>query len=961
MRMNYGKIKRCFAAGLAVLLLLSGGSTALAEAISAIVTGSSLPVYADSALSSPLGTLPENTVVQVMAYTGDVARIAYDGRTGYASSVNLTAVEAVAQKALMSQDALVFQRATTDSRSAKVKAGTRVYVLATVGNWAQIEKNGIVAYTTRNNLVQANEQWQAEEEVAQTIDMDSMPEVFEASSTTQTTIPATVTASSVKVYQKASTKSKKLGTLKKGQQVEVVKYNSKWAYIALNGKYGYCSVKALTQTSALNTPTPSPTPTPAPQATTVGQVSVSALKVYQKASTKSKKLGTLKKGQQVNVISWTSSWAYIEMNGRYGFCSVKGLKRPEAVTPDATLTPAPTATPTPDASAAKDAVVSVESLKVYQSADTASQVLGTLSKGRAVRWLATMGDWAYIELNGSYGYCAAASLTDAAAVTPTPTPAAPEAIQGTVSVSSVKVYQKASTSSKSLGTLKKGQVVNVRNVSGSWAEIELNGNVGYVKTSALSLGAATPTPTPTPATPSMDMAVTATVTAKTTVYQRPDTTSKKLGTLKKNVEVKAVKYDDNWAYVERNGSYGYCPLSALSQAGENGKLPSGYKAGEFTATVIDPTAMVYASATTGAQSASLTLGSSVDVLAYSDSWAVIRWNGTMGYVPIKNLSRAAYVQISGNGSEVETLSKALLVYGYYDAEPTTSLSSAAVTTAIKRFQAACGLAETGTADITLMRILYGGYAPKSAMLAATLSRGDNGEKVSRLQARLYALGYLSKTASLDGDYGTTTANAVGLFQSANNISSTGIADTATLKAMYAIEAKSLPSGSKAADATTTTTKSNSTYLDNVPKGLASTTSSYSSSMSNLEKLEYVIFVAQNQLGKPYVYGAAGTKSYDCSGLTSYCFKQVGVSLKRSAYNQGYDSGYTKIEGVSSLRRGDLVFFNTISDSDLSDHVGVYLGGGYFIHASSGGHRVVVSNLTSGYYNRVYSWGRRILN
>ena len=85
-----------------------------------------------------------------------------------------------------------------------------------------------------------------------------------------------------------------------------------------------------------------------------------------------------------------------------------------------------------------------------------------------------------------------------------------------------------------------------------------------------------------------------------------------------------------------------------------------------------------------------------------------------------------------------------------------------------------------------------------------------------------------------------------------------------------------------------------------------------------------------------------------------------MSLKRTAYSQGYDTTYEKISSVSSLKRGDLVFFNTISDSDLSDHVGIYLGGGCFIHASSGGHKVVVSNLTTGYYNRVFSWGRRVL-
>ena len=77
-------------------------------------------------------------------------------------------------------------------------------------------------------------------------------------------------------------------------------------------------------------------------------------------------------------------------------------------------------------------------------------------------------------------------------------------------------------------------------------------------------------------------------------------------------------------------------------------------------------------------------------------------------------------------------------------------------------------------------------------------------------------------------------------------------------------------------------------------------------------------------------------------------------------DQGYDNTYPKITSISDLRRGDLVFFNTISDNDLSDHAGIYLGAGYFIHASSGQGRVVISTLASGYYNRVFSWGRRVL-
>ena len=55
-----------------------------------------------------------------------------------------------------------------------------------------------------------------------------------------------------------------------------------------------------------------------------------------------------------------------------------------------------------------------------------------------------------------------------------------------------------------------------------------------------------------------------------------------------------------------------------------------------------------------------------------------------------------------------------------------------------------------------------------------------------------------------------------------------------------------------------------------------------------------------------------------------------------------------------------MFFDTVTDNDPSDHAGIYLGGGWFIHASSGQGKVVVSNLASGYYNRVFSWGRRVL-
>ena len=332
--------------------------------------------------------------------------------------------------------------------------------------------------------------------------------------------------------------------------------------------------------------------------------------------------------------------------------------------------------------------------------------------------------------------------------------------------------------------------------------------------------------------------------------------------------------------------------------------------------------------------------------------------------------------VTGSGTAAQTLLKALMSLGYYDGKASDAVSGEMAAAAVRRFQAACGLPETGIADETVQRILYGGYAPASDMLTMSQSLGSKGTNTSRLQTRLYVLGYLTRTASLDGTYGNTTAVAVYLFQQANGLNATGVADASTLKAMYATGANSKPASVKAADdgATVVVPGSSdgsvvtppskvtlaSTYETTMPAALKSTVSTYSARMSNPQKLEHVIYSAQEKLTKPYVYGATGPNSFDCSGLSQYSFKQVEVSLKRSAYSQGYDTTYDKVEGVDNLKRGDLVFFNTISDSDLCDHVGIYLGGGCFIHASSGGHKVVVSNLTTGYYNRVFSWGRRIL-
>lgn len=157
-----------------------------------------------------------------------------------------------------------------------------------------------------------------------------------------------------------------------------------------------------------------------------------------------------------------------------------------------------------------------------------------------------------------------------------------------------------------------------------------------------------------------------------------------------------------------------------------------------------------------------------------------------------------------------------------------------------------------------------------------------------------------------------------------------------------------------------TTSNNSNNSGSSGGSSGSTTPKYSSGMSNSEKASYVVAVAKSLSGRPYSSKPSVPKSFDCSRFVKYCFSQAKVSLPGSAKAQGYDTGYSRIKSTGSLKKGDIVCFNTnASDDDLSDHTGIYIGNGYFIHASSAAGKVITSSLSSGYYKKTFSWGLRV--
>lgn len=124
----------------------------------------------------------------------------------------------------------------------------------------------------------------------------------------------------------------------------------------------------------------------------------------------------------------------------------------------------------------------------------------------------------------------------------------------------------------------------------------------------------------------------------------------------------------------------------------------------------------------------------------------------------------------------------------------------------------------------------------------------------------------------------------------------------------------------------------------------------------------VVSFAKQYLGTRYVYGGSSPSGFDCSGFTMYIYKNFGYSLPHTATGQ-WQSGYgTRIYNISELQPGDLVFFCDPSRSNgkACSHAGIYVGNGQHIHASSsrsGG--VIISDLTSGYYNTYFVGGIRL--
>ena len=155
-----------------------------------------------------------------------------------------------------------------------------------------------------------------------------------------------------------------------------------------------------------------------------------------------------------------------------------------------------------------------------------------------------------------------------------------------------------------------------------------------------------------------------------------------------------------------------------------------------------------------------------------------------------------------------------------------------------------------------------------------------------------------------------------------------------------------------------TTNRSSSEVNRTATAEQSNSTTIVQTINTTSKGEEIVAYAKQYLNCPYVYGASGPSTFDCSGFTMYVYKHFGINLSHSATAQSKCGTYVEKE---NLQPGDLVCFLDYETMDGIGHCGIYIGDGNFIHASSGtGYCVKISKLTSGSYLTRYSTARRLL-
>lgn len=298
---------------------------------------------------------------------------------------------------------------------------------------------------------------------------------------------------------------------------------------------------------------------------------------------------------------------------------------------------------------------------------------------------------------------------------------------------------------------------------------------------------------------------------------------------------------------------------------------------------------------------------------------------------------------------IRSCQEALKKAGYITFAPDGVMGRATVS-AIKSFQEINGLTKDGSLGPETRDLLLSGEAQSKV-----IQLGHYGTDVKNIQERLIKLNYLT-SGSATAYFGEVTQDAIKAFQKRNGLGADGKVGAVTLTLLNSSSAKkgSAPVNEKKASSSSGSSASSGSSGSGSSSG-SSGSSSGSSSVGNKTGVEKFIALAESKKGCNYVRGAKGPNSFDCSGFVYWCMKNAGISCSyQTSLMWRTCSKYQRITSMSKLQRGDvLVFYG---------HVGIYIGNGNMIDASSSAGEVRQSSTvlkSGGYWEKNFICAYRI--
>ncbi len=292
------------------------------------------------------------------------------------------------------------------------------------------------------------------------------------------------------------------------------------------------------------------------------------------------------------------------------------------------------------------------------------------------------------------------------------------------------------------------------------------------------------------------------------------------------------------------------------------------------------------------------------------------------------------IEKGAEGEDVMALQKRLMELGYLAIDEPTSYFGNATKEAVKLFQRQHELQQDGICGAETMSMINAEDAKPYVM-----TEGAEGDDIESFQDQLVELGYLDSD-QVTGYYGTDTVEAVTKFQNRNHLTKDGKAGEKTLEAI------------NSPDARVSYSKEQEIIAE---KKKQAALARASSSEGRIDKL---INAAKKQLGDTYILGKTGPDSFDCSGLVVYCLRSANVYTRRlNAAGLSKTTSWTKVSDLDNVQRGDLLFFKS-DDSSTIGHVGIYIGGGEMIDASSANGKVVRRGAKTSYWRRNFVVARR---